>query len=599
MLDALSVFGTGLAATSESALILTMMVLMLLAGVCAVIFHFIKLPPIIGYLLAGILIINVFNMKDNPSFSQDAVIIFKNLGLVMLMFGIGTELSIDKIRKTGKFAVIVAVIQLPLMVLSGYVFGILLFGLNAVGAITLGAVISGSSTAVVAAVLSTQKRISKENAETLILVTVVEDIGQVIILSMVTPLFIGGNMGATDMIALIIKIVLFMAIAIFIGIKFVPRFLNWIGEKTSGEILLIFSIGLCFAMAWLSTFIGMSMAIGAFLMGMIVSQCKFSHQLQIKTEPMKQLFMAVFFISIGMEVTFSGFVSSLPMAIGIFLVFMISKFVTVFLGYFVGGKNFELSFVSSVSLMAMGEFAFIISSEAYSKGAVDNGFYSAVIGAALMSMVALPIISKKMYTVVDKVHASDGKLKTLGLRAYSVRDDIKQKVDSSPSMGAIISKSLKKTYVCFLLIIVIEIVFSALAPQLNSFFTSLVGEFITVDNLERYVHIGIMLLNFFLLVIPTYSIVSSVKFISKILKEDVKPDATEEEKKIHNIYKTVIDFSTIAIVFVIDFLLMAVVPGPFGDKSSLITIPIAIGIFILATVLSILAKKREKMRENL
>ena len=136
--------------------------------------------------------------------------LFVTLLGVMLMFSIGMELNIEKIKKYGKIAFIVAVIQLPLMVLSGYFFGMILFGLNATASITLGAVISGSSTAVVAAVLKTHERITKEAADTLVLVTIMEDIGQVIILSMVTPLFLGSSISAVEMVRLIILIIVFI-----------------------------------------------------------------------------------------------------------------------------------------------------------------------------------------------------------------------------------------------------------------------------------------------------------------------------------------------------------------------------------------------------
>ena len=585
----------------ESVLLLTMMSMMLTAGICSVVFNKLKMPAIIGYLLAGIILVNVFNLNDSKDFSMETVSVLKDIGLVMLMFGIGMELNIQKIKKYGKIALLVAIIQLPLMVLSGYFFGMLLFGLNSIEAITLGAVISGSSTAVVTVVLKSHDRVTKEQADTLILVTIMEDIGQVIILSMVTPLFVGSSIEAAEMVKLVILIFVFMVTAIVIGIKFVPRILNWIGDNTSAEVLLVMSVGLCFLLAWLSKYIGMSMAIGAFLMGVIVSQSKFSHEISEKTEPMKEVFMAVFFISVGMEVTIGAFINSLPMAVGILVLFMLSKFITVFIGYFMGNQSFEEGFVSSISLMAMGEFAFIISSEALSKGAVTGDFYTAVIGAALMSMIILPILAKKMYVMSDWLSTKRPRpFGPMAGRAYSVRNDVFSKIESSPSMGQYVRSSLRKTYICLILIILIEIVFVSLMDPMTDF----VSELITMEKVDSdYLsYITLMVVNFLLLVVPTYGLIKSIKTVDRLVMEGERKiieDRPEEEvAKVKSFYETVLNFSTIALVFFIDFMIMAVVPGPFGaERSSLIVIPIAIVIFIIAYLFSKRSKKKVQIAE--
>ena len=580
----------------EAVLLLTMMSMMFTAGICSVLFNKMKLPPIIGYLLAGILLVNVFNLNNTPQFSMETVEILKDLGLVMLMFGIGMELNINKIKQFGKFSALVAIIQLPLMVLCGYAFGMILFNLDAIAALTLGAVISGSSTAVVAAVLKNQQLISKDEVDALFLIMIMEDIGQVLILSMVTPLYLGGQIEVVDLVKLILLIVIFMAAALFIGIKFVPRFLDWVGDNTSAEVLLVLSVGLCFLLAWLSTYIGMSMAIGAFLMGVIVSQSKFCEQILEMTEPMKEVFMAVFFISVGMEVTFEGFVGSLPMAIGIFLLFAISKFTTVFLGYYVGNKKFETSFVCAVSLTAMGEFAFIISSEAFKNGAVNESFYTAVIGAALISMIMLPFASKGMKPMMNWFENDSPKfLRSSMMHLYSMRDDVYDKTSTSSGMSDYITHNLKKSYVYLIVIVLIEIVFSALMTPMTDF----VAEIISSDQYDAHyvAYIGLMVVNFFLLVVPTYALVKSIKSVDRLLMEGERrftADADDEKKaKLKQTYETILNFSTMALVMTIDFVIMAMVPGPFGaEKSSLIVIPIAIAIFIIGLIYSKKDKKK-------
>ena len=370
----------------EAVLLVNLTYLLLIAGVCSIIFSKLKMPAIIGYLAAGIILANYWGGASEST--EILVSILSDMGLVLLMFFIGLELNLQKLKKSGMFVVMVAVIQLPLMLIAGYTVGILM-GWDMVQSVFLGAVISGSSTAVITAVLKEQEYMDKDAAETIILITVMEDIGQVLILTMAAPLLVGDTPAVGSIIGMVVAIVVFIAASIGIGLIFIPKILDWIGKKISSEVLLIVSIGLCFAMALLSTKIGLSMAIGAFIMGVIVSQCKFSHDIMAKTEPMKELFMAIFFISIGLEIVPSELLDNIPLILIIFGVFVIAKILTVLLGYLLGNKTLRISFMSAVSLAAMGEFSFIIAKTALDAGVVGQNFYSAVIGAALVSMVVL------------------------------------------------------------------------------------------------------------------------------------------------------------------------------------------------------------------
>ena len=285
----------------ELALLTSLAVFTLLAAVFSIVFNRIKLPPLIGYIVAGIIIANVWTITAE---GHEVVEILSDIGLVMLMFCIGLEINLKKIRKQGVFAIEVAVIQLPLMVLGGALGGMLL-GFDMVQCICLGAIISGSSTAVVMAVLKAQKKLDKEHIEMLVLITIMEDIGQVIILSMITPILASNNpaVDLNSLIVMIVSIIAFMVASILVGLRLIPRMINWVSDNVSDEVLTVFSVGLAFGMALLSMYIGLSMAIGAFLMGMMIAASRKSKEINHKIEPMRDLFMAIFFISIGMEIS--------------------------------------------------------------------------------------------------------------------------------------------------------------------------------------------------------------------------------------------------------------------------------------------------------
>ena len=233
----------------EEIVLLTLMATFtLVAALCSIVFNRMKLPPLIGYLVAGIIVANAFTITEDWHF---VVSTLSSIGLVMLMFSIGMEIDISKVRTQGIFAIKIAAVQLPLLVIGGIAFGPML-GFNFVQSIALGAIISGSSTAVVLAVLKSQGKLDDEHIDLLVLITIMEDIGQVVILSMITPILAGSSMNVDSLIVMIVSILIFMCVSLIIGLKFMPRIVGWVSDNVSMEVLVIFAVGLAFGMALLS-----------------------------------------------------------------------------------------------------------------------------------------------------------------------------------------------------------------------------------------------------------------------------------------------------------------------------------------------------------
>lgn len=540
----------------ETVLLVNITALLMIAAICSIIFKKLRMPAIIGYLAAGIILANYWNGTSEST--EMIVSILSDMGLVLLMFFIGLELNLEKLKKSGTFVVMVAVIQLPLMLLAGYMAGMVM-GWSMVQSIFLGAVISGSSTAVIAAVLKEQEHIDKDTAETIILITVMEDIGQVLILTMAAPLLVGDTPALGSMIGMIGAIILFIGASIGIGLLFIPRLLNWVGTKISSEVLLILAIGLCFAMALLSTKIGLSMAIGAFIMGVIVSQCKFSEEIMAKTEPMKELFMAVFFISIGLEIIPSDLINSIPLIVVIFAVFAIAKISTVLFAYLLGNKSLKISFTSAVSLIAMGEFAFIIAKTALDAGVVDQEFYSAVIGAALVSMVVLPIASKNSNKLYDKVSKTLPESMRTKVNSMScTRNDVFTRIQSSKQSRKLVRSKLIMIYIDILVIAAIEIAFYFISPYIYEYLDPLVPGTIHIANAIS------MIINFLILLIPTINLVHNLKLIDEALIEGGKRARRylKDDCEHQNVYEKFMKVSSVLLILVIDFLVILVVPNP-------------------------------------
>ena len=566
-----------------------MALLLLVAGVCSVIFKKLKMPPIVGYLAAGI-ILGSFWKGTIPEDTETVVELLANMGLVLLMFCIGMELNLKKLRKTGVFAIVVALVQLPLMIFGGYLFGIMM-GWTALQAIFFGAIISGSSTAVVTAVLRDQGKLSKDDVEAIILITVVEDVAQVLILSMASPLLVGSTMGLDSIAWMLLVILIFMVVAVVVGLMFIPRALDWIAAKMPDETLWITSLGMCFGMALMSVWIGMSMAIGAFLIGVVVSQANSKTTIEHDITPMKDIFMAMFFISVGMVISPSDIIDNIVLIMLIFLLYAALKISTVFLGYFIGNKSVRLSFMSAVSLVAMGEFAFIIAKAALDAGVVSESFYTSVIGAALVSMVFLPILSNNSSKICDILHDKAPKpLINAMTKAENVRADHYAKISlSSKSTAEKMKTKAAFAYIDILMIFIIELVFYLFTNNITEFFYGHLGGVLSFSWCQTIV----LTLNFLTLSVPLYDFIKNLKFVEKVLIDvERKAEARGEgnlQRRSMRFYRAFIRINNWAFVFVLAFIILLIVPNDIGFWNHMISMALC-----ALVVLFIYIYKRKK-----
>ena len=556
----------------ELTLLTSLAVFTLLAAVCSIIFNKIKLPALIGYIVAGIIIANLWEVTPE---SEEVVEILSDIGLVMLMFCIGLEINLRKIRKQGIFAIEVAVIQLPLMVLGGIVGGTIM-GFDMVQCICLGAIISGSSTAVVMAVLKSQKRLDKEHIEMLVLITIMEDIGQVIILSMITPIMASNSptIEINSLIVMIVSIIVFMIVSLLVGLRLVPRIINWVSDNVSDEILTVFSVGLAFGMALLSIHIGLSMAIGAFLMGMMIAASRKSKEINHKIEPMRDLFMAIFFISIGMEITVSSLVDNIGMIVVIYLLFASLKIGTVFLAYWIGNESCRNGFLSATGLTAMGEFAFIIAAEAYGYGVVDDSFYTSVVGAALVSMIMLPFITKYAAQIWDKsVEKCPRPVYAACCNINGARDRMYSRINASTKKSRkALYRSMTHTYINILAIALLEAAFYFIIPATVEWGSTNFGGNETVWG------IGMLVVNFIVLAVPIYHLVNNVKFLDEIIINGARHIAQREgsSNEPGAIYQRFLEINTSLVVLAIDAVIIIIVPNSVGLWQHLLVLALAL-----------------------
>ena len=545
----------------------------LLAALCSTVFNKIKLPPLIGYIVAGIVITTVWTV---PESGMEMVDVLSDIGLVMLMFCIGLEINLKKIRKQGLFAIGIVVIQLPIMMIGGIVGGSLL-GFDMVQCICLGAILSGSSTAVVLAVLKNQNELDDDHKESLVLILIMEDIGQVTILSIITPIMAthDPSIDLNSLIVMIVSILAFMLFSIFVGLRVVPRAINWVSDNVSDEILTLLSVGLAFGMALLSVEIGLSMAIGAFLMGMMIAACRKSKEINHRVEPMRDLFMAMFFISIGMQITVSSLIENIGTVIVLYLIFLVLIVLAVFVAFWVLNDTARNGFLSAVSLATMGEFAFIIVEEAQGYGAVDPSFYTSVVGAALMSMVMLPFISKYAARICDSATTKQpSPVKNACGRITSVRNDAysKAQVTSRRSRKTMI-RGMTHVYINILTVIAIQILFYFAIPAVVDWLCTNFG------GTEPIWSYAMLAVNFVVLSIPVHHIVNNVRFLDSMVVSGARiaSKRSREGKEPIRVFQGVLMMNSYILTFIIVALVILVSPNsvPLWQQLTVLGLAIA------------------------
>ena len=346
----------------------------------------------------------------------------------------------------------------------------------------------------------------------------------------------------------------------------------------------VFSVGLAFGMALLSIYIGLSMAIGAFLMGMMIAGSRKSKEINHKIEPMRDLFMAIFFISIGMEITVSSLIDNIGTIIVLYLIFLILIVVAVFIAYWVENETCRNGFLSAVSLATMGEFAFIIASEALGFGAIDQSFYTSVVGAALLSMIILPFLSRYSPRIWDKsVEKCPRPIYATCCRLNETRERVYSRVyATSKKSRKAMYRSMTHSYINILAIAAIEIAFYFLIPVCVDWITANFG------GTRDLWSIVMLMVNFAVLMMPVYHLVNNVKFLDEMIIGGARRIAKREGNLSEPgaIYQRFLEINTYIMVLIIVALIVIICPNSVGLWQHLVVLGLA------AIVLAVFYLKR-------
>ncbi|MCJ7804620.1 cation:proton antiporter [Patescibacteria group bacterium] len=359
----------------------------------------IKQPAVVGYLSVGILLSFVTSkflpIKDTLSF-------FSEIGIAFLMFTLGLELSWDYLRRVKAIALWGGIIQILLVIiLSLFLFP--RFGFDFSTSVLMGCAFSLSSTAIVVKILSEKGEVETLPGEIMLGWLLVQDLAVLPMVAILPTLSLGHNFGALALS--IIKAAAVLAAVWFLGRNLAPKFIAWVADFGSRELLLIAVVALCLLTAILTSALGLSLALGAFLAGLVISKSSDNHAIFSEIRPLRDLFSIVFFVSLGMFLNPYLLISKigiiLLISLGIILFkFLVVTFLVLYLGY-----HTKTALIVGLGLTQVGEFAFILSRIGLSAGLIDENSYSLILSVALVTILVTPwlmILAPKLYFLLQR-----------------------------------------------------------------------------------------------------------------------------------------------------------------------------------------------------
>ncbi|MBA1431691.1 cation:proton antiporter [Pseudomonas orientalis] len=365
-------------------------VIMLVAGVVTILFHRLKQPVVLGYIVAGFII-----GPHTPPFGlihdEDTIKTLAELGVIFLMFCLGLEFSLRKLFKVGATAFIAAFLEIVLMIWIGYEIG-QWFDWNTMDSLFLGAILAISSTTIIVKALNDLKMKDQRFAQLIFGVLIVEDILGIGIIALLSSIAVSGTVSSGEVFSTVGKLSLFMIVALVIGILLVPRLLAYVAKFESNEMLLIAVLGLCFGFCLLVVKLEYSMVLGAFLIGAIMAESRQLIKIERLIEPVRDMFSAIFFVAIGLMIDPQILLQyAWPIAV-ITVAVVLGKMLSCGLGAFIAGNDGRTSLRVGMGLSQIGEFSFIIAALGMTLQVTSDFLYPVAVAVSAITTLLTPYL---------------------------------------------------------------------------------------------------------------------------------------------------------------------------------------------------------------
>ena len=362
--------------------------ILVVAGIVTIIFKRLKQPLVLGYIMAGFLVSP--HMPYTASVADQANIhLWADIGVMFLLFSLGLDFSFKKILKMGASPVISTITIIFSMSMLGILVGHA-FGWSKMDCIFLGGMLAMSSTTIIYKAFDDLGLRQQQFASMVMSVLILEDILAIVMMVMLSAIASGNSPNGGQMLGSVLKIGFFLVLWLVVGIFAIPLFLRRVRKLINSEVLLIVSLGMCCAMAVFSSKVGFSSAFGAFIMGSILAETIEAERIEKLVEPVKNLFGAIFFVSVGMLVDPQILVAYAVPILVLVLTILIGQAIFGSASFMLGGESLKSAMRCGFSMAQIGEFSFIIASLGLSLGVISDFLYPVVVAVSVITTFLTP-----------------------------------------------------------------------------------------------------------------------------------------------------------------------------------------------------------------
>ena len=367
-------------------------VVMIVAGLVTIIFHQLKQPVVLGYIIAGVII-----GPHTPPYAlihdEATINTLSEMGIILLMFSLGLEFSLGKLRRVGATAVIAAALEILLMLGIGYQIG-LWFGWSQMDSIFLGAMLSISSTTIIVKALAELGKSKERFAELIFGILIVEDILAIAIIALLSGIAMTGSLQLGEVAGTVSRLGIFLVVALVLGLLAVPRLIAYVARFKSNEMMLVTVLGLCFGFSLLAVKLHYSMALGAFVIGAVIAEAREIHLVENLIAPVRDMFSAIFFVAIGLLID-PVMLAQYWMPITVITIAVVAgKVLTCSFGTFVAGNDARTSLRVGMGLAQIGEFSFIIAALGLNLGVTSKFLYPVAVTVSAITTLLTPYLMK-------------------------------------------------------------------------------------------------------------------------------------------------------------------------------------------------------------
>jgi len=383
------------------ALVKDLALILIVASMVTLIFKRLKQPLVLGYIVAGFIVSPHLPLTMSVVDKAD-IQTWADIGVMFLLFSLGLDFSFKKILKMGLAPIIAALCTVFFMSMMGMTVGHL-FGWSHMDCVFLGGMLAMSSTTIIYKAYDDMGLSQQSFAKLVMSVLILEDILAIVMMVMLSAIASGGDPDGAQMVGSLLKITFFLILWFLVGLYVIPTFLRVTRKLMTDETLVIVALGLCCAMAWISTAVGFSSAFGAFVMGSILAETIEVERIEKVVAPVKNLFGAIFFVSVGMLVDPKILVDYAMPIIALVIAIMVGQAIFGTFSYMLSGQPLKTAMRCGFSMAQVGEFAFIIASLGLSLNVISSFMYPVIVAVSVVTTFITPYMIRAAVPTYDVI----------------------------------------------------------------------------------------------------------------------------------------------------------------------------------------------------